>query len=118
MYFVNSYTSLFYVGFFKKTARYWDKDSLEDGCKASSGWDVLGYGCADELTIQLISILGVNLFVGQFREVMLPWVMAKVKVYLLKKQEGDTKIPQWEKQSKKPQFPGTFDEYSEMSKTL
>lgn len=116
-YFVNSYTSLFYIGFFKKTASYWNDDDLQDGCKTGTGWRVLGYGCAEELTVQLVTILGVNMGFGQFREVMMPWLIGKLQLYLLKKsvgQEAVKEVPQWERESKKPLFPGTFDEYSEM----
>lgn len=56
--------------------------------------------------------------IGQAREVLIPWIGGKVKIYLLgrfmKKEGIDAVIPQWERESKKGVYPGTFDEYSEI----
>lgn len=127
-YFVNSYTSLFYIAFFKGSGRMFGASALKDACK-SGRTDIvnIGSGCMDELTIQLVTILMVNMIVGQSREVAIPWMMGKMKIFMLKRAHknmsaeevekdltGVTKIPHWEEESKRPPFPGTFDEYSEM----
>jgi hypothetical protein len=59
------------------------------------------------------------MFIGQAREVLLPWLIGKIQLGLLKRSlkkagEETDGLPQWERESKKPKFPGTFDEYSEM----
>eukprot|EP01114_Cavostelium_apophysatum_P021290 TRINITY_DN738_c0_g1_i1.p1 TRINITY_DN738_c0_g1~~TRINITY_DN738_c0_g1_i1.p1 ORF type:complete len:782 (+),score=258.94 TRINITY_DN738_c0_g1_i1:32-2347(+) len=121
-YFVNSYTALFYVAFFKGTGKLFGAAVLKDACKTGRTYiAVLGNGCMDELTIQLITVLMVNIFVGQSREVAIPWLMGKAKVFMLKRnlkkqaeENEKSKVAQWEIESKKPAFPGTFDEYSEM----
>lgn len=119
-YFVNSYTSLFYIAFFKGSGRIFQSASLKDACKSGrTNLNVISSGCMDELTIQLVTILLVNMFIGQTREVAIPWAIGKLQLYMLKrklKKESETPkvIPQWEEESKKPAFPGTFDEYSEM----
>jgi len=119
-YFVNSYTSLFYIAFFKGSGRIFNASALKDACKSGrTDISVISSGCMDELTIQLVTILCVNLVVGQSREVAIPWLLGKVNLLLLKRnlKKNSTepkKIAQWEKEAKKPAFPGTFDEYSEM----
>jgi hypothetical protein len=114
-YFVNSYTSLFYIAFFKGNSRIF---AQQDRCKTGRQPSELGsisYGCIDELTFQLVVILLVNMFIGQSKEVALPWIMGKIKLYFLKKKVGKQAVlPQWETEAKKGEFPGTFDEYSEM----
>jgi len=117
--FVNSYTSLYYIAFFKKGTRFWEADSLQDACKFGTEYSTVSWGCPDELTVQLATILGVNMLFGQAREVFIPWMIGQVKLKMLKrnmKKEGEEtdNLPQWERESKKPMFPGTFDEYSEM----
>jgi hypothetical protein len=117
--FVNSYTSLYYIAFFKKGTNLWGANALEDACKFGKNYATVSYGCPDELTVQLATILGVNMVIGQAREVLLPYLIGKLQLTLfkrnLKKAGEDTKeLPQWERESKKPKFPGTFDEYSEM----
>lgn len=115
-YFFNSYTSLFYIAFWKGRGRLFSSNLLTDACKTGRlGTAVLSSGCMDELTLQLVTILLTNMFVGQSREVAIPWLIGKIKLTLYKKKltEKDN-IPQWESESKKPMFPGTFDEYSEM----
>lgn len=115
-YFFNSYTSLFYIAFWKGRGRLFNSNLLTDACKTGRlGTSVLSSGCMDELTLQLVTILLTNMFVGQTREVGIPWLIGKIKLTLYKKKltEKDV-LPQWESESKKPMFPGTFDEYSEM----
>jgi len=96
---------------------------LKDACKTGrTDIAVISHGCMDELTIQLVTILLVNMFIGQGKEVGIPWLMGKIQLILLKRnlkkasseQLEEKKIAAWEVDSKKPAFPGTFDEYSEM----
>jgi hypothetical protein len=61
--FVNSYTSLFYVGFFKRNALLWGSHTFEDACKEGSPQGN-STGCIDELTIQLATIMAVNMIIG------------------------------------------------------
>lgn len=91
-YFVNSYTSLYYIAFFKSKSRLFNSDKLEDQCKwilaggdiffaedeakdADKDWEFernISNGCVDELTVQIFTILAVNMFVGQAREIAIP----------------------------------------------
>jgi len=114
-YFVNSYTSLFYIAFWKGRGRLFG--TVFDACKTGRIEIVtLSSGCMDELTIQLVTILLTNMFIGQAREVGIPFLIGKIKLLLLTKKNKASMaaIPQWEEESKKGPFPGTFDEYSEM----
>jgi len=114
--FVNSYTSLYYIAFFKEDSRLFGVE--HDYCKYQYRNDrLLGAGCIDELTIQLLTLLCINMFVGQAREVALPYVMSKINILLLKRKSSEgskTVLPQWETEGKLSAFPGTFDEYTEM----
>jgi len=92
---------------------------LSDACKNQTSnvtVPVVSSGCPDELTIQLVTILAVNMFIGQAQEVVIPWAIGKIKLYLLVRNTGENskQIPDWEKDYKKAPFKGTFDEYSEM----
>jgi hypothetical protein len=128
-YFVNSYICLYYIAFFKNGFHFFNSGSkdLEDGCKSNLGNDgyatrsfnIISGGCVDELTLQLITILATNITIGQAREVAIPWLVGKLQIYFLAKkmhmEKSEEKLlPPWEKEGKKPLFPGTFDEYSEM----
>jgi hypothetical protein len=118
-YFVNSYTSLFYIAFFKSHTRLFYRSDVIDACGSNFNSDRhevnLSNGCADDLSLQLITILVVNIFIGQSREVLMPWVMGKAQLYLMKRNmESESRVSIWERDSKKPAFEGTFDEYSEM----
>jgi hypothetical protein len=121
-YFVNSYTSLYYIAFFKAGNKFWGSsdETLHDKCKYGPQHpvDVLGWGCVEELTFQLATILGTNMIFGQTREVLLPYIMSKIQLARFMKATGEEKsdIPQWEQDAKLAAFQGTFDEYSEMSK--
>jgi len=119
--FINSYTTLYFIAFFKARTVFFGDSHLKDGCKAGNAPDpmyMVGWGCPDELTLQLATILGVNMFVGQATEVGIPWVMGFIKLYLVKRQhkndDEEFHLPQWERESKKPVWAGTLDEYSEM----
>jgi len=117
-YFVNSYTSLYYIAFFKRANKFWGVDYLQDACKTGDSPITISWGCPDELTLQLGTILAVNMFIGQTREVLMPWLISKIKLKLfLRKAGGEllaSNLSQWEKEAKRPDFPGTLDEYSEM----
>jgi hypothetical protein len=85
----------------------------------------LGAGCMSELVIQLATLMLVNMFIGQTREILLPLLMVQVKKLLvlmnLRKREEtaqeamerELKVP-WEAQAKLVEFASTFDEYAEM----
>jgi len=128
-YFVNSYLCLYYIAFFKNGFQFFDSQSsdLLDACKSSLGnngyvvrsFNIISGGCVDELTLQLITILATNITIGQAREVAIPWLLGKLQLlFLAKKMHLEVAqkkaLPPWEKEGKKPLFPGTFDEYSEM----
>ena len=116
-YFVNSYTSFYYIAFFKSGFRFWESGNphLLDACKVGTV-PVHVLGCVDELTFQLATILGTNMIVGQAREVAIPWLLSKIQLARYQKSTGvnDTALPRWEKDAKLAGYQGTFDEYSEM----
>ena len=84
--FINSYTSLYYIAFFKKDSRLWGDSDLKDHCaryftnliilflkknlRGTPSGDVTG--CQNDLTIQLLILLGTNIVIGQTREVLIP----------------------------------------------
>jgi len=114
-YFFNSYTSLYYMAFFKGRGMIWNK--LADGCKTEQNpAPTVSYGCTDEVTVQLVTLLAVNMFIGQATEVLIPWVTEKIKLYrLMKATGGEIKdVDIWERDFEKSPFDGTFDEYCEM----
>ncbi len=85
-YFVNSYTSLYYIAFFKSNNRFWNATDLQDGCKyGGADSDIISWGCPDELTVQLATILGTNMIVGQTKEVLLPYLTIKTRELICKK---------------------------------
>jgi len=121
--FVNSYISLYYIAFFKSHNSFWGVNYLEDKCKIGSReYGVVGWGCTTELTVQVATLLGTNMFIGQTKEVAVPFIMSKLQLYLLKRkaakeaEEGaEVKpLPAWEMDGKLSAYQGTFDEYSEM----
>jgi len=122
LYFVNSYTSLFYIAFFKGSGRIFGSAELADSCKTGRIITVLGQGCMDEVTIQLVTILLTNMFIGQGKEVGVPWLKTKINTWMLKRRiakglEADKEpeqLAQWEIEGKKENYTGTFDEYCEM----
>lgn len=91
----------------------------QDGCKTrwlQDNNDTLSAssGCVDELTMQLLTLLAINITVGQAQELLLPWVVNKVKRLLRGKTE--TKLPHWEQEAQKLDFQGTMEEYGELGK--
>lgn len=135
-YFLTAYTSLFYIAYFKNGVQFWGVQSLKDACKSGrNDYRTISGGCADELTMQLVSILLTNMIVGQSKEVLIPYLKSKfmsrsyaksLAIADEKKKGEDMKVdktqiaeqmknlPPWERESKLGVFEGTFDEYSEM----
>src|SRR4051812_33035940 len=64
--FVNSYTSLFYVAFIKNGVDLWGLPNFKDSCKYGSA-NPNSSGCINELTVQLGTVLGTNVVVGQLQ---------------------------------------------------
>jgi hypothetical protein len=119
--FVNTYTSLYYIAFFKKETTFWGKQdaqgSFVDTCKMGDPTrQGFGWGCIDELTLQLACLLLTNMFIGQMAEVLVPWFIARFGFNLpcMVKKEETKDLPEWEKQNKLQIFEGTIDEYTEM----
>ena len=83
---------------------------------------IIGAGCMSELVMQLATLMLVNIFVGQAKEIALPLIMVQVQKLLalfnIRKSEDDVNdealMQPWEKQAKLVPFAGTFDEYAEM----
>jgi len=116
-YFVNSYTSLYYIAFFKSGTDFWAAPKLKDACKyGEANNNLISWGCTDELTFQLATILGTNMVIGQTKEVLMPYIMSKIQLARYQKSTGETSenLPQWEADSKLGDYQGTLDEYSEM----
>jgi len=90
----------------------------EDSCRTQfrAGPGAISRGCLDEVTFQLVSILLVNMFVGQATEVGIPWISEKVRNFMHdgRHKEKKVELPQWETEAKQGEFGGTLDEYSEM----
>lgn len=66
--------------------------------------------------MQLLTLLAINITIGQAQEILLPWVVSKVKRVLQGKIEKQ--IPHWEQEAQKLDFQGTMDEYGELGKNL
>ena len=111
-YFVNSYTSLFYMAFFKHGASIFGQ--LEDHCSPHVNATLhvvyetkvdyaISNVCYDQLAYQLISLLATNMLIGQTQEVALPWILGKINLILYKRKlEDRSKIAIWEIEAKKP----------------
>jgi hypothetical protein len=119
-YFVNSYTSLYYISFFKNSENLF-RASIKDSCRTrfnNNDTDVspvISRGCADEITFQLITILLVNMIIGQSQEVAVPWLIGRIKQYIAARNgEVPKELPPWERDNKKGVYAGTLDEYSEL----
>jgi hypothetical protein len=116
--FVNSYTSLYYIAFFKSENRFWSIQA--DKCKiGGTELGTVGWGCTLELSVQLATLLATNMFIGQTREVAIPFLMAKIQTKLLEKKtkaDGGSvdDIADFERDGKLAPYQGTFDEYCEM----
>eukprot|EP01099_Mayorella_cantabrigiensis_P005151 TRINITY_DN402_c0_g1_i8.p1 TRINITY_DN402_c0_g1~~TRINITY_DN402_c0_g1_i8.p1 ORF type:complete len:431 (+),score=85.81 TRINITY_DN402_c0_g1_i8:497-1789(+) len=101
--FVNSYISLYYIAFVKDHL----SDCLEDDC-------------VYELGYQLAFIFLLQIFWGQFQEIGLPYLIARIKIRMedsaTVRQSGEVKpIKSIEYQAKLTPFEGTLlDDYNEM----
>jgi len=111
--FVNSYSSLFYIGFIKQFQI--KLFGLESGtCRRS---------CMDELSTQLFSLVVLMQVVGNVKELMIPYMMGKMKKYLAARKSRKTgvapdepiKMTMYEDQSHMAPYPSTFDDYNEMA---
>jgi len=113
--FVNSYTSLYYIAFFKQHTNLWGDPNLPDKCSGDEGAE-WGWGCPNELQIQLLMLLGMNIVVGQAQEVLIPFLIAKGKMYYYQyvTKIDEANLPKYEREAQLNQHEGTFDEYSEM----
>jgi len=123
--FVNSYTSLYYMAFFKNYNHLWFSNQMDliDSCGVGSVSlsPIIGHGCVYQLSIQLMALLAVSITVNQVREILVPWMMSKIKLHFYERATGegedekhDLHPSQYEKESNLVDYPGTFDEYNEM----
>jgi len=116
--FVNSYTSMYYIAFFKRRAILWNDPNLNDSCGDADDTNaaIFGWGCPNQLYIQLITILLTNIVVGQSQEVLIPYAMAKGKLYWQgrKTKLEESEIPKYERDYQLNAFEGMVDEYGEM----
>eukprot|EP00123_Amoebidium_parasiticum_P015504 comp23001_c0_seq1/m.36670 comp23001_c0_seq1/g.36670 ORF comp23001_c0_seq1/g.36670 comp23001_c0_seq1/m.36670 type:complete len:961 (-) comp23001_c0_seq1:920-3802(-) len=117
--FVNNYSSIFYIAFFKGkfTGIPTDPQTMfgvpVEGCAPS--------GCMAELTIQLLIImLGRQLF-SAIIEIGIPYLMSYFSIYKSRKEAKEQQIdlklkelPQWEMDFYLNCYPGLFDEYMEL----
>jgi hypothetical protein len=79
--FINSYTSLFYIAFFKRGAILWNDKKLHDNCYYHSDDAPYATGCSAELTLQVATLLVTNMVVGQFQEVVVPRIIMMWKQF-------------------------------------
>jgi len=112
---VNSYTSLYYIAFFKNHTYLWGDHKLQDSCGSVERFE-FGWGCPNELQTQLIILLLTNIVVGQAQEILIPFVLAKAKMwwYAYKTKTMEKDLPKYEREYQLNQHEGTIDEYSEM----
>jgi len=135
--FINSYTSLYYIAFFKSNRRIWGSDKLNDSCSDTQG-ALLGGGCSQDLTIQLGTLLGTNVVLGLVQEVAVPYILTKIGDWKkklpcfkgnadvnndvvegglmtdVKDKKPKSRTPKYERDSVLNSYPGTLDEYSEL----
>mmetsp|Transcript_20824 Transcript_20824/g.53741 ORF Transcript_20824/g.53741 Transcript_20824/m.53741 type:complete len:693 (-) Transcript_20824:468-2546(-) len=111
--FVNSYVTLFYIAFFRPFIKIDHMGGFfqAQGCQPEE--------CMTDLFIQLLSIFGTQLLLGNFKEVVLPYIMARIKMRLEEKKilkTGQTPQPlsRPEAESKLGVYPSTFDDYNEL----
>eukprot|EP01118_Nematostelium_gracile_P016687 TRINITY_DN6970_c0_g1_i2.p1 TRINITY_DN6970_c0_g1~~TRINITY_DN6970_c0_g1_i2.p1 ORF type:complete len:691 (+),score=181.45 TRINITY_DN6970_c0_g1_i2:70-2073(+) len=104
--FVNSYFSLFYVAFIQENVPLPGTVEITDPPMKT-------------LMVQLGTILGTNIVVGQLVEVAIPWFSGKVSIWLesyqLKKKKIDRSASQAEIENKQVTYQNTFDDFNEMA---
>jgi len=127
--FINTYTSLYYMSFFKRGTHLWNSDdkNIWDACKQGDpNPNIIGFGCIDEVGTQIATLMITAMTIGNFKQVFLPWLIGFIKMKLLARKEKqqaqmgivtNEKKPmiQYEKESIKVDWPGVFDEYNEMA---
>jgi len=69
--FVNSYIMLFYIAFFQSWVDLYNDSSLNDACKYPQ--------CVTQVTVQLATVLAMNISIGQFQEVGIPYISSVMK---------------------------------------
>jgi len=63
---------LYYIAFFQHWVDLYDDPHLNDACKYPQ--------CITQVTVQLGTVLGMNIFIGQTQEVVVPYLMERVKI--------------------------------------
>lgn len=111
--------SLYYLAFFKNGTRLWGSDDPDvwDTCKqGSDSPNIIGWGCIDEVSTQIGTLMITAMTIGNVKQVVLPWLlgMIRAKLYARKQVEEKT-LQQYEKESNLQDWPGVFDEYNEMA---
>jgi hypothetical protein len=84
--FVNTFTALFYIAYFKRNMSLWGVGSLKDICtetSSSSQTQAIWRGCPGDLYQQLSSLLIFNLLVGQAIEVAVPFLMPVIGRFMI-----------------------------------
>jgi len=114
--FVNSYTSLYYIAFFKRTTTLWGDKTLKDSCSGAEADSASRWGCPNELMIQLLTILATNIVIGQAQEVLIPYFTTKAKrlYFNYVTHSNLEELPKYEKEYSLNDYEGTLDEYGEM----
>jgi hypothetical protein len=81
----------------------------------------------DEMSTQLLSLVVLMQFIGNFKELAMPIIMSKIKLFMAKRKRGKLagqdaatehdpkRMTKFEVESKMSPFSGTFDEYNEMA---
>eukprot|EP01116_Phalansterium_solitarium_P018777 TRINITY_DN5090_c0_g1_i1.p1 TRINITY_DN5090_c0_g1~~TRINITY_DN5090_c0_g1_i1.p1 ORF type:complete len:807 (+),score=289.96 TRINITY_DN5090_c0_g1_i1:119-2539(+) len=120
--FVNSYTSLFYIAFFKRGSLLFF--GVQDHCTGPSipfiaaGQEGAGWGCIDDLSLQIFSMLGTNIAISQATGLILP----ALKFWWTQKRElakGKSQIkamlPAWERENMLEPYEGLGEDMEQMA---
>eukprot|EP00912_Choanoflagellata_sp_UC4_P002256 UC4_evm6s1428 len=110
--FVNTFSSLFYVAFFKKESQVPGDYSEFTGNRAES---CPQYGCMMDLTIQLSVIMVGKQFIQNFLEVCYPMIKNKLQNRHAKTRIEENDPLPWVKQMKYAEYRTMIDEYAEMA---
>jgi hypothetical protein len=110
--FVNSYISLFYIAFIKQfQVKFF---GMESGTCRNS--------CLDEMATQLLSLVVIMQFIGNFKELLVPYIIAKGKVFWARRKAKKTgvvaevvRITRFEEEAIMPTYLSTFDDYNELA---
>jgi hypothetical protein len=111
---------LYYLAFFKNGTHLWgsDNSNVWDTCKqGSDNPNIIGWGCIDEVSTQIATLMIVAMTVGNVKQVVIPWALGLVraKLYAKKVKTEEKVLQQYEKESNLQDWPGVFDEYNEMA---